>query len=217
MQKILIVEDERPISDLIELSLNSAGYCCEQVFDGEEAADKLIERNYDLILLDIMLPKVDGFELMEFIRPMGIPVIFLTAKERVEDKVKGLKLGADDYLTKPFEVMELLARVESVLRRYYRGIERLEYRDIIVDLLAHTVKKKEQEVILTEKEFELLVLLIRNKNLALFREQIYEKVWGGEYTGDSRTIDLHIQRLRKKLDLKENIISLFKIGYRLEE
>lgn len=139
MEKILIVEDERPISDLIQLSLNSAGYCCEQVFDGEEAADKLLERNYDLILLDIMLPKVDGFELMEFIRPMGIPVIFLTAKERVEDKVKGLKLGADDYLTKPFEVMELLARVESVLRRYHRGIERLEYRDIIVDLLAHTV------------------------------------------------------------------------------
>lgn len=217
MQKILIVEDERPISDLIKLSLNTAGYCCEQVFDGEAAADKLIERNYDLILLDIMLPKVDGFELMEFIRPMGIPVIFLTAKDRVEDKVKGLKSGADDYLTKPFEVVELLARVESVLRRYHRGIERLEYRDIIVDLLAHTVKKKEQEVILTEKEFELLVLLIRNKNLALFREQIYEKVWGGEYTGDSRTIDLHIQRLRKKLDLKENIISLFKIGYRLEE
>lgn len=217
MQKILVVEDERPISDLVVLSLSTAGYCCEQVFDGEEAADRLLEARYDLILLDIMLPKVDGFELLEFIRPTGIPVIFLTAKGRVEDKVKGLRLGADDYLTKPFEVMELLARVESVLRRYQRAVERLEYRDIIVDLLSRTVKKKDQEVMLTEKEFELLVLLIRNKNLALFREQIYENVWGGEYTGDSRTIDLHIQRLRKKLDLKENIISLFKIGYRLEE
>lgn len=217
MQKILVVEDERPISDLIVLSLKSAGYCCEQVFDGEEAADRLIEIKYDLILLDIMLPKVDGFELMEFIRPMGIPVIFLTAKGRVEDKVKGLRSGADDYLTKPFEVMELLARVESVLRRYHKAAKQLEYRDIVVDLLSHSVKKEKKEVVLTEKEFELLVLLIRNKNLALFREQIYENVWGGEYTGDSRTIDLHIQRLRKKLDLKENIVSVFKIGYRLEE
>ncbi|SHO42963.1 Response regulator receiver domain-containing protein [Anaerocolumna xylanovorans DSM 12503] len=154
---------------------------------------------------------------MEFIRPLGIPVIFLTAKGKVEDKVKGLRLGADDYLTKPFEIMELLARVESVLRRYNKAADKLVYRDIIVDIQSHTVRKKDEEVILTEKEFDLLVLLIRNKNLALFREQIYENVWGGEYTGDSRTIDLHIQRLRKKLDLKENIVSLFKIGYRLEE
>nr|WP_330393856.1 response regulator transcription factor [Anaerocolumna xylanovorans] len=113
--------------------------------------------------------------------------------------------------------MELLARVESVLRRYNKAADKLVYRDIIVDIQSHTVRKKDEEVILTEKEFDLLVLLIRNKNLALFREQIYENVWGGEYTGDSRTIDLHIQRLRKKLDLKENIVSLFKIGYRLEE
>lgn len=217
MIKILVVEDEKPISDLIAISLSSAGYRCEQAFDGEVAADKILEKRYDLILLDIMLPKVDGYELMEFIKPTGIPVIFLTAKGKVEDKVKGLKMGADDYLTKPFEVVELQARVESVLRRYCKASEKLEYRDIVVNLASHCVKKGGLEIDLTEKEFQLIVLLIQNKNLALFREQIYEHVWGGDYLGDSRTIDLHIQRLRKKLDLKENIVSIFKVGYRLEE
>lgn len=217
MQKILVVEDEPSISDLIVLSLRTSGYYCEQVFDGEKAADCLLENRYDLIVLDIMLPTVNGFELMEFIRPMGIPVIFLTAKGTVEDKVKGLRLGADDYLAKPFEVIELLARVESVLRRYHKTEDVLNYKDIVVDLASHKVIKKEQPIILTDKELMLFVLLIRNKNLALFREQIYENVWEREYTGDSRTIDLHIQRLRKKLDLKDKIVSVFKIGYRLED
>ena len=213
--KVLIVEDEKAISDLIVYSLGSSSYICEQVYNGEDASDRLLVTRYDLILLDIMLPKIDGFELMDFIRPLGIPVIFLTAKGNVSDKVKGLKLGADDYLTKPFDVLELLARVESVLRRYYKAGEVLLYKDITVDTISHSVKKDGIEIILTEKEFNLLSLLIRNKGIALFREQIYENVWGKEYTGDSRTVDLHIQRLRKKLDLKENIISMFKIGYRL--
>lgn len=217
MHKILVVEDEPSISDLIVLSLRSAGYHCEQVFDGEKAADLLVDNKYDLILLDIMLPNVDGYELMEFVRPMKIPVIFLSAKSKVEDKVKGLKLGADDYLTKPFEVIELIARVESVLRRYNKTEEMLTYGDILVDQASHSVTKNGQNIILTDKELRLLVLLIKNKNLALFREQIYENVWEKEYTGDSRTIDLHIQRLRKKLDLKDKIVSIFKIGYRLED
>ncbi|MDF2803073.1 MAG: two component transcriptional regulator, winged helix family [Anaerocolumna sp.] len=217
MKKILIVEDESSISDLIKFSLKTSGYRCCQVFDGEKAADLLIENRYDLILLDIMLPKVDGFELMEFIRPMKIPVIFISAKGKTEDKVKGLKLGADDYISKPFEVVELLARVESVLRRYNKTEETLQYNDIQVDETSYTVTKDGQNIILTDKEFKLLVLLIKNKSLALFREQIYENVWEGEYTGDSRTIDLHIQRLRKKLDLKDKIVSIFKIGYRLED
>jgi DNA-binding response OmpR family regulator len=217
MKKILIVEDESSISDLIKFSLKTSGYSCCQVFDGEKAADLLIENRYDLILLDIMLPKVDGFELMEFIRPMKIPVIFISAKGKTEDKVKGLKLGADDYISKPFEVVELLARVESVLRRYNKTEETLQYNNIQVDETSYTVTKDGQNIILTDKEFKLLVLLIKNKSLALFREQIYENVWEGEYTGDSRTIDLHIQRLRKKLDLKDKIVSIFKIGYRLED
>lgn len=217
MQKILVVEDEASISDLIVLSLQTYGYYCEQVFDGEKAADILLESRYDLILLDIMLPNINGFELMEFIQPMGIPVIFLSAKGHVNDKVKGLKLGADDYLTKPFEIMELIARVESVLRRYQKTDTILTYNDIVVDLTSHTTKMASQQVILTEMEQKLLVLLIRNKNIALFREQIYESVWDKEYTGDSRTIDLHIQRLRKKLNLKNKIVSVFRIGYRLED
>jgi len=217
MKKILIVEDEASISDLIMLSLKTSGYICQQVFDGEKAADLLVDNRYDLILLDIMLPNVNGFELMEFIRPMNIPVIFISAKGRTEDKVKGLKLGADDYITKPFEVIELLARVESVLRRNHKTEEILQYNDIQVDEASYSVTKNGQNIMLTDKELKLLVLLIKNKNLALFREQIYENVWEGEYTGDSRTIDLHIQRLRKKLDLKDKIVSIFKIGYRLED
>ncbi|MDR2025397.1 MAG: response regulator transcription factor [Hungatella sp.] len=217
MHNILIVEDEKPISDFIKLSLRTMGYECEQVYDGEEAANKILEKRYSLILLDIMLPKANGFELMEFIRPMEIPVIFLTAKGSVQDKVKGFKLGADDYLTKLFQIEELQVRVENVLRRYYKTNEILSYRNISVDVSSHKVTKDEQEVTLSEKEFKLLVLFIKNKNLALFREQIYERVWEGEYTGDSRTVDMHIQRLRKKLDLYDQLVSVFKIGYRLEE
>jgi len=217
MHNILIVEDEKPISDFIKLSLRAMGYECEQGYDGEAAANKILEKRYSLILLDIMLPKANGFELMEFIRPMEIPVIFLTAKGSVQDKVKGFKLGADDYLTKPFQIEELQARIENVLRRYYKTDEILSYRNISVNVSSHKVTKDEQEITLTEKEFKLLVLFIKNKNLALFREQIYERVWEGEYTGDSITVDIHIQRLRKKLDLYDQLVSVFKIGYRLED
>lgn len=217
MHSILIIEDEKPISDFIKLSLRAMGYECAQAYDGEEAANKILEKRYSLILLDIMLPKVNGFELMEFIRPMETPVIFLTAKGSVQDKVKGFKLGADDYLTKPFQIEELQVRIENVLRRYYKINEILTYRNISVNVSSHRVTKEEEEITLTEKEFKLLVLFISNKNLALFREQIYEKVWEGEYTGDSRTVDMHIQRLRKKLDLYDQLVSVFKIGYRLEE
>ena len=217
MHNILIIEDEKPISDFIRLSLKTMGYECEQAFDGEAAANKILEKRYSLILLDIMLPKANGFELMEFIRPMEIPVIFLTAKGSIQDKVKGFKLGADDYLTKPFQIEELQVRIENVLRRYYKTDEILSYKNISVNVSSHRVTKAEREITLTEKEFKLLVLFIQNKNLALFREQIYEKVWEGEYTGDSRTVDMHIQRLRKKLDLYDHLVSVFKVGYRLEE
>lgn len=217
MIKILIVEDEKPISDLIVLSLCSSGYECDTAYDGMEASDKLVENIYDLVLLDIMLPQVDGYELMEFIKPMDIPVIFISAKGKLEDKVKGLKLGADDYLVKPFEVLELLARVESVLRRYHKMSENLEYEDVIIDTKAHSIKKGGKPITLTEKEYKLLVFFIENKNIALFREQIYERVWDGEYKDDTRTVDLHIQRLRKKMGWEKKIVSVHKIGYRLEE
>ncbi|MDF2538527.1 MAG: hypothetical protein K0S76_1548 [Herbinix sp.] len=216
MNQILIVEDEKAISNLMLLSLTQAGYQCECVYDGLAAADKIEKRNYDLILLDVMLPKLNGFELMEYIRSIGIPVIFVTAKNSVADRVKGLKLGADDYLTKPFEIVELLARVESVLRRFHKTKQQFTIGDLEIDTLSRVVKRQGVEISLTKKEYELLLLFIQNKNIALFRDKIYEKIWESEYTGDSRTVDLHIQRLRKKVSWEDKITAVYKIGYRLE-
>nr|MDD6336617.1 response regulator transcription factor [bacterium] len=216
MNKILVVEDERPISDLIVMSLTGAGYCCQRAFDGIQAADMIEHNAYDLILLDIMLPGYDGYELMNYIRPLEIPVIFLTAKASVDDRVRGLKAGADDYLPKPFEIVELLARVESVLRRYHKQDAILTVGDVQVDTLSRTVKKKGKPVSLTKKEFDLLLLFMQNPGIALFREKIYERIWEGEYMGDSRTIDLHVQRLRKKIGWEDRLVAVYKVGYRLE-
>lgn len=217
MLKILVVEDEKPISNLIAVNLKKAGYDCQCVFDGAAAADVLENQYFDLILLDVMLPKIDGYELMRYIKDLEIPVIFLTARSSVADRVKGLKLGADDYLTKPFEIIELLARVESVLRRYHKTENILNYEDLVIDTASRTVKKGGMLISLTVKEFELLLLFIRNKNIALYRETIYERIWGGEYLGDSRTVDLHVQRLRKKIGWEDKLVAVYKIGYRLED
>ena len=216
MTEILIVEDERAINDLIAMNLTRAGYHCTQALDGISAADLLEQHTFDLALLDIMVPGADGYELLDYIRPYGIPVIFITAKGSVEDRVKGLHLGADDYLVKPFELVELLARVESVLRRYHKGIRHFSLDGVEVDLLSRTVTKNGRPISLTMKEFELLILFLQNKNVALFRETLYERVWGGEYTGEGRTVDLHVQRLRKKLGWEDKITAVYKIGYRLE-
>jgi two-component system alkaline phosphatase synthesis response regulator PhoP len=216
MNKILIVEDEKPISTLIKMNLSDAGYLCTCVYDGLEAANLLEKEGFDLILLDIMLPKIDGYELLTYIKPLNIPVIFLTAKSDVYDKVKGLKLGAEDYLTKPFEIMELLARVETVLRRYNKTSQYIKLFDIDINTQSRIVTKNGMDIYLTAKEYELLLLFVRNKNIALFREHIYENIWGDVYMSESRTVDIHIQRMRKKLGLEENIIAVYKIGYRLE-
>lgn len=216
MIQILVVEDEKPISNLIAVNLRKAGYSCHCVFDGMAAADALDKSRYDLILLDVMLPKVDGYELMNYIAPLEIPVIFLTAKSSVTDRVKGLKLGADDYLTKPFEIIELLARVETVLRRYHKTENILTVHDLVIDTASRTVKRNDEPVNLTKKEYELLLLFVRNKNVALYRETIYERIWGGEYMGDSRTVDLHVQRMRKKIGWEDKIVTVYKVGYRLE-
>ena len=216
MNRILVVEDEKSINDLIEMNLTEAGYICDCAYDGMEAADKLETGSYDLVLLDIMLPKVNGYELLDFIKPMGIPVIFITAKGSMEDKVRGLRLGADDYLVKPFEIVELLARVEAVLRRAGKAQNEIEIDGLTIDTRSHTVMRGSKPIQLTAKEFELLLLFIRNKNIALFRETIYERIWGGEYMGDSRTVDLHVQRLRRKLHWEDKIKTIYKVGYRLE-
>lgn len=216
MIKILVVDDEKPICDLIDLNLSASGYQCRTVQDGLEALNIIESEPFDLILLDIMLPGADGYDIMEYIRPMGIPVIFITAKHEVRDRVKGLKLGADDYLVKPFDVVELVARVEAVLRRYNKTDQILTAGDVSVDVEAHRVTKAGKPVELTNKEFGLLVLFIRNKNVALFRETLYEKVLEGEYFGDSRTLDLHVQRLRRKLGWEHSLVAVYKVGYRLE-
>lgn len=216
MNKILIVEDEKSINRLIKINLSDAGYSCLCAFDGKEAIELIDHNHFDLILLDIMLPEINGYELMKYIRPLEIPVIFLTAKSDVKDRVKGLKLGAEDYIAKPFEIIELVARVETVLRRFHKTETLLNVYDITIDTLSRIVKKEGQVINLTVKEYDLLLLFIQNKNIALFHDRIYEAVWGEYYMGDSRTVDLHVQRMRKKLGLEDKIVPVYKVGYRLE-
>ena len=216
MIHILIVEDERPISNLIRLSLKKAGYDCTCAFDGAEAADILEQRRFDLILLDVMLPEIDGFSLMEYIRPMEIPVIFLTAKNAVNDRVKGLELGAEDYLVKPFEIIELLARVNVVLRRYNKTAAEIRVGGLVIDTQAMLVSRDGETISLTPKEYELLLLFARNPGIALYRETIYERVWKEDFPYGSKTVDLHVQRLRKKLGWEDILHAVPKVGYRLE-
>lgn len=216
MTKVLIVEDEKPIANLIDWNLTACGYTCTRAYDGTTAADLIQEHTYDLILLDVMLPGIDGFTLMEQIKPTGMPVIFITAKSSVADRVHGLRAGADDYLVKPFEIVELIARVESVLRRSGKGQTFFKLGDVTVDTESLRVERAGEPVTLTRKEFDLLVLFLRNQNVALFRETIYERVWETDFIGDSRTVDLHVQRLRKKLGWQDRLQAVYKVGYRLE-
>lgn len=217
MYDILIVEDEAPIANLIRMSLTQAGYHCTIASDGDEGADWVERRRFDLILLDVMLPHTSGFELMEYIRQYDTPVIFLTARTEVRDRVKGLRLGAEDYIIKPFDVAELQARVEVVLRRYHKGSGKVTLEDITVDLDSRIVTKGGRPVDLTPKEFDILRLFLQNKNIALYRETIYERVWGEPFMGDTRTVDLHVQRLRHKLGWEKRIAAVYKVGYRYEE
>lgn len=217
MRPILIAEDEKPIADLIELTLTSAGYPCEQVNDGEAAADRIAERDYELAVLDIMLPKVDGYELLGYLQSTGTPVIFVTAKTALRDRVRGLNLGADDYLAKPFEPLELVARVESVLRRTGRANVVLRAFGVELDPAARTVTQHGKPLHLAPREYELLELLMRNRGITLYREVLYERLWGDESDFDTRPLDLCITRLRKKLGWKQEICTVFRVGYRLEK
>lgn len=217
MQKILIVEDEEAISNLIKINLTAEGYHCTCAYDGKTGADYIEKDSFDLILLDIMLPQIDGYELLEYIKPFGTPVIFLTAKGAVNDRIKGLKLGADDYIVKPFQIGELTARVEALLRRYGKINKKLSFADVEIDMVSRTVKRSGVLVELTVKEFDLLVELVQNKNVALYRDRLYEKVWGEVFMGDTRTLDSHIQRLRRKLNWEKQIKTVFRVGYRLED
>lgn len=216
-KKILIVEDDLHISQIIKMNLHLVDYETTEVYDGLAALEAVKQETFDLILLDVMIPQMDGFTLMEKIQPFGIPVIFLTAKNSVHDIVNGLKLGADDYMVKPFEGIELLARIETVLRRYGKEETVTVFQHIQVDLDKREVSIQDEPVELTPKEYDLLVMLLKNKNIALSREQFIENIWGSDYYGDTRTVDMHIKSVRKKLRLQDYIKTIYKIGYRLED
>ena len=216
MIKILIVEDEKPISDLLSLSLANAGYQCTCSFDGISAADLIEKEIFDLILLDIMLPGIDGYELMEYIKTTNTPAIFITAKSALNDRVKGLRLGAEDYIVKPFEVLEVLARVEGILRRHGILQTSIQFGDLEINTKAMQVIKNGEEIFLTKKEYDLLLLFARNPGIVLYKDTIYERVWGGEYPEKTRTVELHIQRLKKKVGWNEQLKLVYMLGYRLE-
>ena len=215
-KRVLVVDDEKLIVKGIRFSLEQDGMDVDCAYDGEEALELAKSNAYDMILLDVMLPEIDGFELMEYIRPLEIPVIFLTAKSAVKDRVKGLKLGAEDYIVKPFEVIELLARVDVVLRRYQKTDMILEIGGLKIDTRSMQVWRDEAEISLTKTEYELLLLFARNPRRALYRETIYERVWGEPYPFGSKAVDIHIQRLRKKTGWETYLRAVNKIGYRLE-
>lgn len=217
MKHILIVEDNEAINRLIETNLMMYGYTCEKAFDGQTALHLIKNNTYDLIILDVMLPQMTGFELLDKIHGHPTPVIMLTALDTVSDKVIGLKKGADDYITKPFEAVELLARIEAVLRRSNKvDVSVLSFQHVSVDLLGHTVSVHGQEVSLTAKEFDLLVYFIKNENLVLSRETLLEKIWGYDFLGGSRTVDLHVKRIRTKVKLYDALKTVHRVGYVLK-
>lgn len=217
MKRILVVEDEENIANLIKDTLKMGKYIVENAFDGEEAIEKINNSQFDLIILDIMLPKLNGFEIMENINSKEIPIIFLSARNDVSTIVKGLSEGGRDYITKPFEPLELLARVELRIKENTESNDNIsEYKDIIVNKEEREVYKNKEKIALTPKEYDLFLLLLENVGKALTRDVILDKVWSINEDIETRTVDYHIQQLRKKLDLKNEIKTINKIGYRIE-
>lgn len=216
--RVLIVEDEISIAKMIAMNLKVAGYDVTMFHDGGEVAEAVRENSdYDIALLDVMLPGMDGFALLDLVRTYEIPVIFLTAKDDIGSKVQGLQGGAEDYIVKPFEMLELMVRMEKVLERTKKLSDRICILDMEINLLEHTVRKNGEEIPLKPMEFELLCVLARNKNIAISREELLRRVWGVDYVGETRTVDVHIGQLRKKLSLADHIKTISKLGYRLEE
>lgn len=220
--KILIVDDDENICEVIKLYLENSGYETQLSFDGKDAEEKFLSYKPDLIILDIMLPHIDGIGILKWIRKeSSTPVIMLTAKGETFDKVLGLELGADDYIVKPFQAKELLARVKAVLRRYsHEGEDKeiLKFSDLSIDINSYIVIYKGNEIKMPPKEFELLYFLALNKNKVYTREQLLCEVWGYDYPGDSRTVDVHVKRLREKLPdgLNWHLETVWGVGYKFE-
>lgn len=214
MAEILVVDDEVAINRLIIKNLTLVGHHCLPAYDGETAVEMIKKQKVDLVLLDIMLPKLDGHKVMQRIK--GTPVIFLTARDGVMEKIMGLSEGADDYITKPFEMLELVARVEAILRRTMSKRESFQVDQVMIDFESHQILNSGKVMECTPKEYALLEALVINRNIALSREKLLDLVWGYDFDGDTRTVDVHIQKLRKKLGLEERIKTVYKMGYRLE-
>lgn len=215
MARILIVEDDRSINDLIAMNLSTIGYNCEKAFDGDTAVEMIKNNQYDLILLDIMLPGASGIDLLKLNICESTKVILITAKGGLEDKLEAFNLGAYDYIVKPFEMLELIARVKVACKDADIQ-DNIKIKDVEIRLKEHRVLKSNEEVDLTILEYNLLETLVVNKNVALSREKLLELVWGYDFEGDSRTVDVHIMKLRKKLDFDDIIKTVYKMGYRLE-
>lgn len=213
MYKVLVVEDDLSIAKMIEVTLSMGNYKCEIVNNGLDAKNLIGQTKFDLILLDVMLPGMDGFQLIEYIKPHKTPVIFITAKQDVVDRVKGLKLGAEDYILKPFEAVELLARVEVVLRRFNNENEVLNYEDISIDFGRHQIDKSGTKVSLTPKEFDVFIFFVKHQGIVIRKERLLAEVWGYDFAGETRTVDTHVQQVRKKLGLQEQLVTIPKVGY----
>lgn len=218
MKKILVIEDEAAINDLICMNLEIAGYVPVPFFDGEEFSRHLKENhNYDLALLDIMLPGKDGFALLSELKACGIPVIYLTAKGDLPSKVKGLKSGAEDYLVKPFEMLELLVRMDNVLKRHGKEEpEEIRIKDVVINEKKRTVSKGGVEISMQPMEYDCLMAFWKYRNRVMTRDQLLNVLWGVNFEGESRTIDVHVANIRKKLDFSDVIITVPRVGYRME-
>ena len=216
MSHILIVEDDSAISELLSMNLQVAGFSCDVAYDGKQALGRIDETAYDLALLDIMLPELDGFELFEHMEKREIPVIYISAKNDTASKIRGLKIGAEDYITKPFDILELIVRVEKVLARKADTQEVYRLGDICVNPKEHTAYRNELKIGLKPMEFSLLLMLIQHPNMVFSREQLLREVWGDEYFGETRTVDNHIAALRKKLNWNDKIVTVHRVGYKLE-
>lgn len=214
--KILIVEDDAHIAKYIQTCLTVGNYESEICGDGLSAVERIGRENYDLMLLDIMLPGLNGFEVMEHALKYEIPVIYLTAVCDVADKVRGLKSGAEDYIVKPFEALELLARVELVLKRYHKSRALYTYGDIVLDTERHIVEKAGEQISLSPKEFDVLAFFIQHQDIVISRERLLSAVWNYDFEGETRTVDTHVQQVRRKLGLKDRLLTVPKYGYKLE-
>ena len=218
MERILVIEDETAINDLICMNLEIAGYEPIPFFDGEQFSSHLMDNSdYNLALLDIMLPGKDGFELLEELKRYDIPVIYLTAKGDLPSKVKGLRSGAEDYIVKPFEMLELLVRVDKVLNRFRKDKEEeIRIRDVVINEQSRTVTKNGIEISLQPMEYNCLLTFWKYRNRVLTRDQMLNILWGVDFEGESRTVDVHVGNLRKKLDFGDVIKTVPRVGYRME-